>query len=386
MDKETRKLPPKYVIYVLNTLNNAGYEAQMVGGCVRDTLMGRRPSDYDVTTSAPPEAVIAAFERTVPTGIKHGTVTVLYGRRSCEVTTYRLEDGYSDHRRPDAVRFTSSLEADLSRRDFTINAMAMDAAGALTDPFGGRGDIAAGLIRCVGEPERRFSEDALRMLRAVRFAAKLGFEIDGATLAALLECAPLARALSAERVAHEIAAVLASPRPDYVWALADWGLLDAFLSPGRAGPRASLSGLPRYARRAHWCAGLEEAGCIMSTEAFLRSLRLDRHTILTASAAAKILRSGSRDYKRLLRDYGPEAVRAAYPKSRELSRSLRSGECWSVSQLAVGGAELRALGIEGRELGEMLGRLLERVIERPEENKREILCKLAEEMIRDDRA
>lgn len=352
----------------------------MAGGCVRDSLMGRRPDDYDVAASAPPEAVEALFARTVPTGIRHGTVTVLYGGGRCEVTTYRVDGAYTDHRRPDGVRYTASLEDDLARRDFTINAMAMDAAGAVTDPFGGREDIGRRLIRCVGEPERRFNEDALRMLRAVRFAAKLGFEIDGPTLAAALEYAPLTASLSAERVAAELRAILASSRPDYVWALVDWGLLAGRVGPGRGGAeRGSLAPLPRYARTAHFLRALEDGGHIASARGFLSALRFDGRTARVSSAAAEILASGSRDYKRLLRDYGREAVLAAFPRSRRLRELLRSGECWSLDALAVNGDGLKALGYSGRELGEELSRLLEHVIDNPEDNRKDILCKLAGE-------
>lgn len=356
----------------------------MAGGCVRDTLMGRRPSDWDVATAAPPEAVQSLFVRTVPTGIRHGTVTVLYGGGKCEVTTYRVDGAYSDHRRPDSVRFTPRLADDLSRRDFTINAMAMDAAGNVTDLFGGRADISRRLIRCVGEPEKRFEEDALRMLRAVRFSAKLGFEIEDGTLRAIRRCAPLAASLSAERVAAELRGVLASPRPDLVWELAGLSLLDAYLSPGD-GEREPLAGLPIYARLAHWCASLESGGYIMSTELFLRALKLDSRTIKTASAAAGILRSGSRDYKRILRDAGREAALAAYPHSRALRRVLRSGECWSLDSLALGGGDLAALGYRGRDISAELAALLDHVIDVPEDNRKEILCKLAEEARTNDR-
>ena len=182
---------------------------------VRDTLLHRRPNDWDVATAAAPEAVTELFERTVPTGIRHGTVTVLYGGSACEVTTYRVEGAYSDHRRPDSVRFTSRLEEDLSRRDFTINAMAMDASLAITDPFGGREDLSRRLIRCVGDARERFTEDALRMLRAVRFAAQLDFALDSAALEAIAGCAPLCSALSPERVAPSCARC--SPRETRTW-------------------------------------------------------------------------------------------------------------------------------------------------------------------------
>lgn len=372
--------PPKYVIHILNTLERSGYEARLVGGCVRDTLLHRRPNDWDVATAAPPEAVTELFERTVPTGIRHGTVTVLYGGSACEVTTYRVEGAYSDHRRPDSVRFTSRLEEDLSRRDFTINAMAMDASLTLTDPFGGREDLSRRLIRCVGDARERFTEDALRMLRAVRFAAQLDFALDSAALEAIAGCAPLCSALSPERVAAELRAVLASRDPDMVWLMADLGLLNAWLTP-REGERTHLGALPRCARLAHFCSDLSRCGSITSTDTFLRSLRIDTRSVKICSAAAEILASGSRDYKRLLRDYGEDAVLAAYPKSRRLRAVLRSGECWSLASLAITGGELAALGYAGRELGEELRRLLEHVIDCPEDNRSEILCKLASERI-----
>lgn len=372
--------PPKYVIHILNTLERSGYEARLVGGCVRDTLLHRRPNDWDVATAAAPEAVTELFERTVPTGIRHGTVTVLYGGSACEVTTYRVEGAYSDHRRPDSVRFTSRLEEDLSRRDFTINAMAMDASLAITDPFGGREDLSRRLIRCVGDARERFTEDALRMLRAVRFAAQLDFALDSAALEAIAGCAPLCSALSPERVAAELRAVLASRDPDMVWLMADLGLLNAWLTP-RKGERTHLGALPRCARLAHFCSDLSRCGSITSTDTFLRSLRMDTRSVKTCSAAAEIIASGSRDYKRLLRDYGEDAVLAAYPKSRRLRAVLRSGECWSLASLAITGGELAALGYAGRELGEELRRLLEHVIDCPEDNRPEILCKLASERI-----
>ena len=372
--------PPKYVIHILNTLERSGYEARLVGGCVRDTLLHRRPNDWDVATAAPPEAVTELFERTVPTGIRHGTVTVLYGGSACEVTTYRVEGAYSDHRRPDSVRFTSRLEEDLSRRDFTINAMAMDASLAITDPFGGREDLSRRLIRCVGDARERFTEDSLRMLRAVRFAAQLDFALDSAALEAIAGCAPLCSALSPERVAAELRAVLASRDPDMVWLMADLGLLNAWLTP-REGERTHLGALPRCARLAHFCSDLSRCGSITSTDTFLRSLRMDTRSVKICSAAAEILASGSRDYKRLLRDYGEDAVLAAYPKSRRLRAVLRSGECWSLASLAITGGDLAALGYAGRELGEELHRLLEHVIDCPEDNRSEILCKLASERI-----
>ena len=162
---------------ILQTLERAGFEARYVGGCVRDTLLGRPVHDWDIASQALPEDVLRLFPRCVPTGLQHGTVTVLLDGTSAEVTTYRLDGAYHDSRHPDGVRFVRSLADDLARRDFTINAMAMDLSGTITDLFGGREDLARGVIRCVGDAETRFREDALRMLRARRFAAQLVFAL-----------------------------------------------------------------------------------------------------------------------------------------------------------------------------------------------------------------
>lgn len=376
------KAPPKYVLNILCALDSAGHRAVLAGGCVRDNLLGRRPSDWDIASSASPEEVLALFPRCVPTGIKHGTVTVLSGGGSVEVTAFRAEGGYSDHRRPDSVSFGCPLEADLARRDLTVNAMAMDAAGEITDPFGGRDDLRRRLLRCVGEPERRFDEDALRMLRTVRFSAQLGFEIEPRTLEAIRALAHLASGLSAERVRDELLKTLRSPAPGLVWQLVDLGLLDACLAPGDASaPREALDVLPIYARLAHFCRGLELGGYIMSTDRFLAALRFDGETLRRTASAVEVLKSGSRDWKRLLRGHGEAAVLAAHPKNRALRAVLRSGECWELSSLAIGGRELAALGYSGPELGRELRRLLDHVIDCPADNRADILCKLAERKV-----
>lgn len=376
------KAPPKYVLNILCALDSAGHRAVLAGGCVRDNLLGRRPSDWDIASSASPEEVLTLFPRCVPTGIKHGTVTVLSGGGSVEVTAFRAESGYSDHRRPDSVSFGCPLEADLARRDLTVNAMAMDAAGEITDPFGGRDDLRRRLLRCVGEPERRFDEDALRMLRTVRFSAQLGFEIEPRTLEAIRALAHLASGLSAERVRDELLKTLRSPAPGLVWQLVDLGLLGACLAPGDASaPREALDVLPIYARLAHFCRGLELGGYIMSTDRFLAALRFDGETLRRTASAVEVLKSGSRDWKRLLRGHGEAAVLAAHPKNRALRAVLRSGECWELSSLAIGGRELAALGYSGPELGRELRRLLDHVIDCPADNRADILCKLTERKV-----
>ena len=204
---------PAHVQQLLAALRAGGFVACPVGGCVRDSLLGRVPGDWDVCTSARPEQVKACAAprwRTVDTGIAHGTVTVLTAGGPVEVTTFRVEGGYSDHRRPDGVRFVADLKEDLARRDFTVNAMALD-EGGIVDPFGGRADLQAKVIRCVGEPAARFEEDALRILRALRFAACLDFSVEPATLAAARAAAPTLCRVSAERVFTELDKLLLGP-------------------------------------------------------------------------------------------------------------------------------------------------------------------------------
>ena len=197
---------PDYVLTALSRLHAAGFEAYVVGGCVRDALMGRTPGDYDVTTSALPEETAAVFagERVIKTGLRHGTVTVLLDGCPLEITTFRVDGAYSDARHPDAVSFTRSLREDLARRDFTMNALAWSPQTALVDPFGGASDIRARVIRCVGDPGTRFREDALRILRCLRFAAVLGFSVEPATAAAARENRALLARISAERVSEEL--------------------------------------------------------------------------------------------------------------------------------------------------------------------------------------
>ena len=201
---------PRYVAYALQKLNNNSFEAYVVGGCVRDSLMGRKPNDWDITTNALPEQIISVFSenRVIPTGIQHGTVTVLIDEQALEITTYRIDGTYSDNRRPDNVSFTGNLQDDLCRRDFTVNALAFHPQFGIVDCFSGLADIDKQQIVCVGDPEKRFTEDALRILRALRFSSQLGFSIEKMTSKAIHRLAPLLRCVSAERIQAELIKLL----------------------------------------------------------------------------------------------------------------------------------------------------------------------------------
>ncbi len=387
-------VPPRYVRQILFVLQGRGFPAYLVGGCVRDLLLGRRPHDWDICTAARPEEVLALFPGSLPSGLAQGTVTVVIGAKQIEVTTFRTESGYADHRHPDLVAFVSELTEDLRRRDFTMNAVALSADGLLADPFGGVEDIREKRIRCVGDPAQRFEEDALRMLRALRFSAKLGFTIEIGTLLAIQEKAPLAATLSAERVRDEVERLLLTEAPETIHPMMDLGLLDAFVRdrPGYPTRWRRLRRLPRKAlhRWAGLAVGLERLGSIESVESFLQALRLDSRTVRLICAADEILReplpTTPLAWKKLLRAWDVPSVSVAACVSdalyggqsmKALRAVLRSGECFSLKHLAVTGDDLLALGLRGKALGEMLDFLLEYVMEFPENNRRELLLNLA---------
>ena len=217
------QLPDK-VKQIINCITEAGYEAYAVGGCIRDSILGRVPDDWDITTSATPQQVKQLFRRTIDTGIQHGTVTVMLDREGFEVTTYRIDGKYEDGRHPTEVTFTPNLEEDLKRRDFTINAMAYNEQSGLVDLFGGMQDIEAGVIRCVGDARARFTEDALRIMRAIRFAAQLGYQIEDKTKEAIGELAPNLRQISAERIQVELTKLVTSAHPETMRMVYDTGV------------------------------------------------------------------------------------------------------------------------------------------------------------------
>ena len=365
----------------------AGFEAYPVGGCVRDLLLGRIPGDWDVTTNALPEQVIDLFEHVIATGVKHGTVTVVLGDEHIEVTTFRTEDGYSDGRHPDAVRFDAGLEEDLSRRDFTINAMALGPEGEVVDLFGGQKDLSEKVIRCVGDPVRRFGEDGLRMFRAVRFGAQLGFELTEETVQAIKCSAFRAENIAAERVRTEVEKILCSDRPERMSQLFSFGLLGRWAQgcPTNLSCLSQLSAQP-VLRWAKLCALLTAGNCVDSVEVFLRGLKLDGHTIRSCSMGHILWQEGlpqtDLDWRRALAEYGDHACRAAAAMGgalEKLEQVLKQSPCVSVGGLDLSGHELAERGLHGAQIGMAQRYLLEHVLIHPGDNRAEILRLKAKE-------
>lgn len=358
---------------ILSRLEAAGHQAYFVGGCVRDRLLGRPIHDWDVTTSATPDQVLALFDHCIPTGIRHGTVTVLLEDSQAEVTTFRTDGTYADGRHPDRVRFVPTLEEDLSRRDFTVNAMAMDLRGTLFDFFGGRADLEAKTLRCVGDPATRFTEDALRMLRAWRFAAQLDFTLEPATRAAILACAPGAAQLSRERVREETEKTLLSPRPAHVEQLLAAGLLVACGLPGQTADLSGLETLPPEAA-VRWTA-LKLAVLDFAPEEFRLPAKVC--TLITRAVKACQPEFDELSLKQTIAAHGPEAARvAAILADQEplFDKILRSGHCLTLSQLAVKGIDLPHLS--GPQVGQALQALLQHVLQHPEDNEKALLLSL----------
>ena len=369
------------------TLWQAGFDAYPVGGCVRDTLLGRMPGDWDVTTSALPEQVTALFEHVVQTGVKHGTVTVVLEDEHIEVTTFRGESGYSDGRHPDAVRFDATLEQDLARRDFTINAMALAPDGTVIDLFGGLADLDKKIIRCVGQPEQRFAEDGLRMFRAVRFGAQLGFELTQDTIEAIHSCARGAERIAAERVRVELEKTLCSDRPEEAIQFFLLGLMTRWAkgAPTDLGCLQHLPAAP-LVRWAGLCAGLLQNECIEKAADFLEGLRLDRRTIHACEAGEMLWRSGlpdnDTDWRRALARYGTDSCRAGAAVETvcgqgsvldQLEQIIAQRPCISAEGLALSGGALFGMGLRGEQIGRAQRWLLEHVLVCPEDNLSEIL-------------
>ena len=430
----------EFVKTVLHALEEAGYEAWCVGGCVRDLLLGRTPEDWDVATAALPEETMAVFgERAVPTGLKHGTVTVRTAEGAVEVTTYRLDGEYRDHRRPESVSFTRSLEEDLARRDFTVNAMALNLRGELRDPFGGRADLAAGVLRCVGEADRRFEEDALRILRGLRFAAVLGFKLEADAARSLTRNRALLESIAPERVWTEVRKLLQGrfaaetlrtypqvigvfwpeilPMVGFdqrnihhcydVWEHS-LHALDAAPEDAALRCAALLHDIGKPATFTVDGAGVghfygHAARSCELAEGMLRRLRCptsfrERVVRLVAWHDRDIPRT-DRGLRRALRALGEEELRlllalkradnlAQAPAFWDRQREIRLGEeildrllaaeaCFSLKQLAVSGEDLLALGLRGPAVGQALNTLLNKVIDGELPNDRAALLEFA---------
>ncbi|MDD3164278.1 MAG: hypothetical protein PHS97_00270 [Oscillospiraceae bacterium] len=364
---------PETACTVLRTLEAAGYAAYLVGGCVRDLLLGRPVHDWDMTTSALPDETQALFAHTVLTGKRYGTVTVLLGGESFEVTTFRADGAYSDGRRPDTVRFSGTLIDDLSRRDFTVNAMAMDLRGERIDRFGGQADLQARTLRCVGAPEQRFREDALRILRALRFSAQLEFTIEEKTLEAMHRCAPLTCAVSAERVREELEKTLLSDRPETVMEFFGLGVLQRFgaqtLSPMQAVPQERLC---------RWAALLLAAPGLS-----LAALRLDKKTVQCCEAAVCACQNEAFDIPALYAARGEVCARAASilsGRESEFARLRAGGHLLTMQDLAARGSDFS--GFSGKQIGWVLGQLLTLVQKDPTMNRREALLETGNALLR----
>jgi len=407
---------PDHVKNIIQTLYAHGYEAFAVGGCVRDSVLGRKPKDWDVTTSALPNQVKALFRRTIDTGIKHGTVTIMMGSEGYEVTTYRIDGAYKDGRHPEKVAFSLDLTEDLKRRDFTINAMAYNDEVGLIDEFEGIKDLQQGVIRCVGRPQERFSEDALRMMRAVRFCAQLGFHMEEGTYQAIVKLAPNIKKVSAERIQTELVKTLLSENPDYVSWFHETGLfahvlpqIDKVLSGKHKKSTLVMLKLTQCTPVFRYTALLHSLTFEEAQET-LKSLKLDNYTIDTVSKlilyAKNSIEESEPAVREALHKYGnnllslmlahekavlatKEAVTGILLPTRRkhlmvLDRMIQDitkrGDCFTLKDLDITGNDLMEYGLKGPEIGRILGRLLEAVIENPKLNDKQTLIALIEHL------
>lgn len=397
---------PAHALRVLNTLEQAGYSAYLVGGCVRDSVLDQRPNDWDVATNALPAQVMACFAEysVVETGVQHGTVTVLVDKQPCEVTTFRVDGAYGDRRRPDEVFFVRDLRSDLARRDFTMNALAYHPERGMVDYFHGLEDIAARRIACVGEPEDRLAEDALRIMRVVRFAATLDFAVEERTANAAIALAPLLRHVAVERIRVELDKALVGPAVEETF-LRFAPILAVILPElcGAIGAAATWSGALRAISRAPRDNRLRLAILLAmgATEAepsaaILRRLRYDNDTRKRVEClvlhSGEAIRNDAASIKRWLGRLGEDAFRDLLALQHAtcgldedysaglaaIDRVIGSEECYRIADLAVNGDDLLAAGIAvGRRIGALLRRLLEAVIEGIVPNEREALLAYA---------
>lgn len=378
---------PSFVTDCIQKLKGAGYEAYCVGGAVRDLLLGITPYDYDITTSAPPEKVIELFPKNIPTGIKHGTVTVVTEGGNLEVTTYRVDGDYYDSRHPEIVCFTDSIEGDLSRRDFTVNAIAFDGEkfAAAENSFS---DLENGIIRAVGNPEKRFAEDALRIMRCFRFSAQLGFSIEKSTLDAALKYKRALDFISAERIAEELSKTLLSSAPHKANPLFASEMLE-FIG-------FESGELPNWFNELPKSVGIRFATAIyllkcdpmaisfnlklsnkLSYEIFLAYEILCKPFCISRTIAKKMLGSIDADYlKEIFIARGVIFGEDAAAVCRLIDEVLNSGEPFTLKMLAVNGSDLKELGYSGPEVGRQLDLLLDAVINDPSLNQKQTLLSI----------
>ena len=389
---------PKEVQSIINDIEGYGHEAYIVGGCVRDMLLGKEPKDWDITTNATPDRIKAFFKRTVDTGIKHGTVTVIMGKNTYEVTTYRLDGKYSDGRHPDKVEFSSLLEEDLKRRDFTINAMAFSHKRGLVDLFNGVSDLKNARITCVGSPKERFDEDALRMLRAVRFAARLGFCIDEKTAKAIEELAPNLLKVSKERVWTELLGTLCSDNPEKVKLLFDYGIAEfisesfAYVSIGEDIVKLKLLPMKKSLRLAFLLHKTERDKAL----SVLKELKRDNETFtrvrILLDFLAQDISKDRYEIKKLLRRMGsdnfddllrlkavinPDEVKRLKGISDVKEDIILKAEAFEIAHLDITGNDLISAGIEkGPKIGESLEYLLDKLMRGEVQNTKKELERL----------
>ncbi|MDF2887262.1 MAG: Polynucleotide adenylyltransferase region [Lacrimispora sp.] len=390
---------------IIKQLNTHGFEAYAVGGCVRDSLLLRVPKDWDITTSAKPEQVKEIFARTVDTGILHGTVTVLMEHEAYEVTTYRIDGEYEDGRHPKSVEFTGNLLEDLKRRDFTINAMAYSDRDGLVDAFGGVRDLDDGIIRCVGNPMDRFNEDALRILRAIRFSAQLGFCIEEDTNKAISAIAPNMEKVSKERIAVELTKLLLSDYPEQMRAVYESGIAPYVSTHFSAAQRGlfqleKLKLLPS-SKHVRW-SGLLRFLDPKQAAGILKELKLDNDTVeqvrlLTdlwkreiPASKPEIRKVMSRIKTSLFEDLlsfqtvflnGPylEQLKTVGQYAEEI---INDGNCIRLKDMAVTGRDLIESGIKpGPRMGEILEVLFDEVIKNPDNNNREYLLNYSKDFL-----
>lgn len=364
---------------VINTIEKVGGEAYIVGGCVRDILLSRTPEDFDVTTSLLPEEILSLFPKTVATGLKHGTVTVIIDSENIEVTTYRTDGTYTDSRHPENVNFVKNINEDLARRDFTINAMAYNDITGLIDLFGGQDDINNKILRTVGNPEKRFNEDALRILRLFRFSSQLGFQIEEHTLKTALKMADSLKNISRERIAAELFKALCSDYPTKINPLLKIGALEfCGIKSGEITDDLALLPKERNIRFYKFAKQLNSEHILITQQ-----LKTDKKLSLICKEVDDIIDKqpiSITDCKLLLKDYSAEAIKTMLilsGKSDEIvTNTIHSGEPYQLSQLKINGDDLKKLGISGKSIGKTLDELLLFVIKHPEKNTKAELIKL----------